>query len=261
MQKAIDAKTNTDNSQIIERIKLAYHSALTGGQGSYTKESLEDELEKEFGANNYNVDDSDNTNWILSAKGQSVTVPAGKKGANPVGKLSEEQLRTIIENEAGNCMIDEDGNIIPINVWSYYIISEDNSGICGGSDDDSGDEWNAYNGRILEDGRLEYAIPTFLKVEDKIYKVSRLSDRALLNLGELKSITIPNNITSIDNYVFCGCTGLTSITIPNSVINIGGSAFCDCTKLTNVTIPNSVTSIGNSAFGRMFSFIEHRNPR
>lgn len=38
---------------------------------------MENELEKEFGENNYNVDDSDNTNWILSAKGQSVTIPAG----------------------------------------------------------------------------------------------------------------------------------------------------------------------------------------
>lgn len=77
LQKATTAKENTDNAQIKERIQLAYHSALTGGQGSYTKESLENELKKEFGENNYNVDDSDNTNWILTAQGQSVTIEAG----------------------------------------------------------------------------------------------------------------------------------------------------------------------------------------
>ncbi len=79
LQRATDAKTKTDIEQIKERIKLAYHAALTGGQGSYTKESLENELENEFGDDFEEVDDSDNTNWVLKAKGQSVTIPAGKK--------------------------------------------------------------------------------------------------------------------------------------------------------------------------------------
>ena len=79
LQKTTTAKENTDKTQIEERIKLAYHSALTGGQGSYTKKTLEEELENEFGENNYNVDDSDSDIWVLSAKGQSVTIPAGTK--------------------------------------------------------------------------------------------------------------------------------------------------------------------------------------
>ena len=79
LQRATTAKENSEKTQIEERIKLAYHAALTGGHGSYTKDSLENELENEFGENNYNVDDSDNTNWILSAKEQSVTIPAGDK--------------------------------------------------------------------------------------------------------------------------------------------------------------------------------------
>ena len=55
--------------------------------------------------------------------------------------------------------------------------------------------------------------------------------------------------TSIANYVFSDCRGLTSVTIPNSVTSIGNSAFFYCTGLTSVTIPDSVTSIGNGAFG------------
>ena len=80
LQKATTAKENTDSAQIKERIQLAYHSALTEGQGSYTKNSLEEELIKEFGNDFEEVDDSDYTNWILKAKGQSVTIPAGKEG-------------------------------------------------------------------------------------------------------------------------------------------------------------------------------------
>jgi len=59
---------------------------------------------------------------------------------------------------------------------------------------------------------------------------------------------IPNNVTSIENGAFSGCSGLTSITIPNSVTSIGSYAFSNCSGLTSVTIGNSVTSIGNSAF-------------
>ena len=65
------------------------------------------------------------------------------------------------------------------------------------------------------------------------------------------SVTYSNttySVTSIDNYAFYNCRGLTSVTIPNSVTTIGSSAFSYCTGLTSVTIPNSVTSIGGSAF-------------
>ena len=56
------------------------------------------------------------------------------------------------------------------------------------------------------------------------------------------------SVTTIGDYAFYGCSGLTSVTIPNSVTSIGNYAFYDCSGLTSVTIPNSVTSIGDSAF-------------
>ena len=69
-----------------------------------------------------------------------------------------------------------------------------------------------------------------------------------LNGQEIKDLVIPNSVTSIGEYAFYGCTGLTSITIPNSVTSIGSSSFYLCTGLTSVTIGNSVTSIGDYAF-------------
>ena len=74
---------------------------------------------------------------------------------------------------------------------------------------------------------------------------------ALIRYPEGKSqtsYTIPNSVTSIGNYAFCGCSGLTSITIPNSVTSIGNYAFWGCSGLTSITIPDSVTSIGGVAF-------------
>ena len=63
-----------------------------------------------------------------------------------------------------------------------------------------------------------------------------------------KNTTIPNSVTSIGDWAFYGCSGLTSVTIPNNVTSIGFRAFSDCTGLTSVTIPNSVMSIGYYAF-------------
>ena len=59
---------------------------------------------------------------------------------------------------------------------------------------------------------------------------------------------IPNSVTSIGDFAFFDCSGLTSVTIPNSVTSIGMYAFSGCSGLTSVTIGNSVTSIGEHAF-------------
>ena len=63
-----------------------------------------------------------------------------------------------------------------------------------------------------------------------------------------KNTTIPNSVTTIGDYAFSGCHGLTSIDIPDSVTEIGFGAFESCTGLTSIVIPNSVTAIGGDAF-------------
>jgi hypothetical protein len=75
---------------------------------------------------------------------------------------------------------------------------------------------------------------------------------------EIKELVIPNSVTSIGNFAFYNCRGLTSVTIPSSVTSIGNYAFQSCSRLTEVTIGNSVTSIGNYAFrdcGNLISII------
>ncbi|MCH5245801.1 MAG: leucine-rich repeat domain-containing protein, partial [Muribaculaceae bacterium] len=51
------------------------------------------------------------------------------------------------------------------------------------------------------------------------------------------------SVTSIGDFAFESCSGLTNVTIPNSVTTIGNYAFAYCSGLTSVTIPNSVTTI------------------
>lgn len=54
-------------------------------------------------------------------------------------------------------------------------------------------------------------------------------------------------VIRIGDYAFTGCTELRSVKIPNSVTSIGKSAF-ECCSLTAIDIPSSVTSIERLAF-------------
>lgn len=69
-----------------------------------------------------------------------------------------------------------------------------------------------------------------------------------LNGDKITDLVIPDNVTSIGEYMFVCCSGLTSVTIPSSVTSIGYDAFSGCSELTSVIIPNSVSNIGQHAF-------------
>jgi hypothetical protein len=79
-------------------------------------------------------------------------------------------------------------------------------------------------------------------------QLTTIGNYTFYNCPGLTGITIPEGVTSIGVAAFNGCTGLTGITIPEGVTIIGESAFYDCTGLANITIPASVTSISTSAF-------------
>ncbi len=63
------------------------------------------------------------------------------------------------------------------------------------------------------------------------------------NPARFTSIKIPSTTTTIANFAFSYCTGLTSFTIPPSVTTLVGDCFDNCTGLTSFNIPSSLSTL------------------
>ena len=67
--------------------------------------------------------------------------------------------------------------------------------------------------------------------------------------GEIKTVIISPGITSIGDWAFRLCRGVTSILMPSTLTSIGSHAFSYCEGLTgNFIIPDNVTAIDDMAF-------------
>ncbi|MBR6195257.1 MAG: leucine-rich repeat protein [Prevotella sp.] len=116
------------------------------------------------------------------------------------------------------------------------------------------DAWYKISFGNVSSNPLSCARKLFLngeEVKDLVIpnSVTTINDFVFVGFSGMASVTIPNSVTSIGDGSFWGCTGLSSVKIPNSVTTIGREAFRECNRLTSVTIPNSVATIGYFAFG------------
>ncbi len=68
--------------------------------------------------------------------------------------------------------------------------------------------------------------------------------------ANLVSVSIGNGVTTIGDYAFSGCSGLTgSLNLPSGITYIGINAFNGCSKITGMlNLPSSITDIGSGAF-------------
>ena len=139
----------------------------------------------------------------------------------------------------------------------------------------------------FEASNIAITLGTGFPCSDHLYLNRDIVKDGALTDGNVKSLTIGANVTTINENMFQGCnylnfidfseaTGLTSIgdyafydcgnyvptepgedPVPNlttidlsntKVTSIGEGAFYSCSKLTTITLPSTLTTIGNSAF-------------
>ena len=138
------------------------------------------------------------------------------------------------------------------SAMAVTVLAEEDTAVAYSSSDT--ESWSEYDYQILDDGTIEiiyyYGCDEVIIIPSEIdgRKVTGIKGFNLSNKENIKSITIPDGVTSIGDSAFSGCRSLTDITIPDSVTSIGDSAFSGCRSLTDITIPDGVTSIGDSAF-------------
>ena len=88
-----------------------------------------------------------------------------------------------------------------------------------------------------------------LTIDDKCYiegnTLKFFAQGSLIKEGDVKKYTIPENIKTIDSFVFNG-VDISNVNLSN-VETIGSYAFNECTKLNTINLEN-VTSIGAYAF-------------
>ena len=105
--------------------------------------------------------------------------------------------------------------------------------------------WSDYEYEIREDDNGKYAviigyddsitdviIPENITLNGEEIPVKEISQTAFKDNQKVKSITVSNKVTTIDEYAFAGCTSLESIYLPISVTTIGDSVFSGCSNLT-----------------------------
>ncbi len=93
-----------------------------------------------------------------------------------------------------------------------------------------------------------YSYSSYIKSVNIGNSVTTIGDWSFGYCDGLTNVTLSKSVTIIGDYAFIYCDSLTSVTIPDSVTTIGYAAFGDCDSLTRVTISESVTSIDEDAF-------------
>lgn len=90
-------------------------------------------------------------------------------------------------------------------------------------------------------------IPSQVTIDGTTYPVIAIGDKAFQCCWGLKSVTMPNTITSIGDYAFANDYQITQIGLPDSLTAIGECALMTL-SISSLDLPNTLTTIGPWAF-------------
>ena len=92
------------------------------------------------------------------------------------------------------------------------------------------------------------SIPATVKIKNKKYKVTAMSEKSLKGV-QAKTIIVGNNVQTIGNSAMENCKQLTKVTLGKNVKKIGKNVFKSDKKLKNITIKSTkLKSVGKNAF-------------
>ena len=110
---------------------------------------------------------------------------------------------------------------------------------------------------LKEGGRILHAVTERnvkeLTIPETVESIER---KALENCKYLREIIIPESVKEIGKLAFHNCSSLKNIVIPKSVIKISDSICEGCSSLLKLELPEGVETIGNKAFMVCYSLGE-----
>ena len=89
-------------------------------------------------------------------------------------------------------------------------------------------------------------------VETVIFEdgITEIPNYVCENAKCLKTVELPNSVTTIGFSAFWGCTMLESVNIPDSVTDIKSGAFNNCSALETIVLPEGLKTIGSGCFSK-----------
>lgn len=109
---------------------------------------------------------------------------------------------------------------------------------------------------IVDYDKEEYTIPSELKYDGQVYKVTAIGKSAFEGETKLKRVEITEGIEKIGESAFYDCENLKEVIIPKGVVSIGDYGFGECVKLTGLVLPDTIKEIGTEAFIHCNGFSE-----
>ena len=109
---------------------------------------------------------------------------------------------------------------------------------------------------------IDYSgIKNTLVIPDTIngYKVTVIGKSAFSWCTDLKDVTIPDGVKTIETDAFISCHELRKIHIPNSVTSIGYNAFRNCPTLVDIDISDNLVFIGANSFTKTAYYNDRNN--
>ena len=192
--------------------------------------------------------------------------------ATSCGEETKKSVETAVINENGEVVVtfndgavenlgrfDTEGDTAPavqISNDGYWIIKGVKTDLKAEGKDEtvSSENLQGLDFYLLYDGTYGVKAGEALNTENvvipptyKQIKVTQILQNAFYNARNLKSIAIPDSITSIGSHSFYACSALTEAKIPGSVDYIGNGAFFGCDALGAVRI-SDITKWCNVTF-------------
>ncbi len=126
-----------------------------------------------------------------------------------------------------------------------------------------GDGWRfSYGTLTVTSQQLPYNsasdAPWYAKRNDVTYlslNARNIPANLFMNYTALETVNLPEDVVSIGDNAFNGCTNLTKVVNLDKVKSIGAAAFAN-TKLNPVLILNSAETIGNNAFDNVTTIVQ-----